>query len=144
VSTKREEVCLVGNTDWISFYLWFRSWTQAGSRVTHRSALNYKPKLPTIIDVSEDNMMSCHVTSYSWFNIGLLIGALLYIPSPQSAQCCCLVFSTMELRNFTMMLVAVLLLCMGHMTIARILTPCQVARELHQYGIPRNQLDDCK
>jgi hypothetical protein len=47
----------------------------------------------------------------------------------------------MELRKSTMVLIAVLLLCTVHGTFSRLLTPCQIARELYQRGIPPDQLN---
>nr|AFZ78838.1 C-type lysozyme-3 [Coptotermes formosanus] len=48
----------------------------------------------------------------------------------------------MELRNSPMLLIAVLFLCTVHITTARVLTPCQIARELYEHGIRREQLND--
>jgi hypothetical protein len=50
----------------------------------------------------------------------------------------------MGLRNFPILLLGVLFLGTVQMTIARILTPCQIARELYEHGMPEHQLNDCK
>uniref|UniRef100_A0A1V1FKR5 lysozyme n=1 Tax=Reticulitermes speratus TaxID=60591 RepID=A0A1V1FKR5_9NEOP len=48
----------------------------------------------------------------------------------------------MDVRNSPMLLIAVLFLGAVHITSARDLDPCQIARELYQHGIPRHQLND--
>lgn len=88
-------------------------------------------------------MTSCHVISrdYHWVTL-IHIYTLTTIDALQLR--CTLLVRTMELRNSPMLLIAVLFLCTVHITTARVLTPCQIARELYEHGIRREQLNDCK